>query len=259
MAKSFFYDNIDLLNATVEDGTISGTTFTASESLTNEENFTDQNITTTGTSIGLGDSLRYTLSSAAQAEICMFYYTGGNVNTFQLYGSNSATTSLTSIATMDGDVGSSGSGWILTDFSTDSDVDSFSYYFFDALAAHGNLAEILLGKQLAFDVEPDIGIVEGKEYFVDMAESYSGLQYATQRTSGIRTWKFNWGNISNTFKNNLETMRNSLDGSFSKFIYSESGTTGPFHWVRMTEDSLQFTEVAYQRWSSSIKLSEQKN
>lgn len=256
MAKSFIYDNIDFLNATVEDGTISGTNFSASEVLTNEENINDQNITSTVTSIGSGDSFRFALPSADDATCCALYYTGGNTTTFQLYGSNSATSSLVDLGNISGNVGASGSGWKATSFSNGT---NYSYYFLDALFAHSNLAECVLGKKLDFEVEPDIGKAEGREYKVDIAESYSGLQYATQRTSGIRTWQFTWGNISSTFMTNLENMRNDLDGPFKKFIYSEDGTTGPFYWVRMSEDSLMKTEVAHNRFSTSIKLIEQKN
>lgn len=254
MARSFIYDSINLINATVADGTASGTTFTASESLTNEENATDQNISSTVTSIALNDVLRFSLSAAGTATCAAVYYTGGNTASWQLYGSNSPTTGLTSIGTISGNVGVSGSGWKATSFAG----SSYDYYFLWALAAHSNFAELVLGKKLDFEVEPDIGIVQGKDYKIDIAESYSGLQYATQRTSGIKTWQFTWSNISSDFMTDLENMRNSLDGPFSKFIYSEDSTTGPFHWVRMSEDSLVKTEVAYNRFSTSINLIEQK-
>ena len=44
--------------------------------------------------------------------------------------------------------------------------------------------------------------------------------------------------------------------NFKKFIYSENGTTGPFHYVRL-EKPMQFKEVSSQRFSVNISLIEQ--
>jgi len=56
-------------------------------------------------------------------------------------------------------------------------------------------------------------------------------------------------------KTSLDEFKTAVEIDRLKFIYSEDGTTGPFHYVRMS--GLDFTEVAYQRYSTSIKLTEQ--
>ena len=48
----------------------------------------------------------------------------------------------------------------------------------------------------------------------------------------------------------------SVVGLEHKFLYSEDGTTGPFHYVKL-DGPMNFTEVAYQRYSTNIKLREQ--
>jgi len=49
-------------------------------------------------------------------------------------------------------------------------------------------------------------------------------------------------------------MRNSLYGSHKKFLYYDGSA---YYYVRMSDDSLRFKEVAYGVYDTSIKLTEQ--
>ena len=106
---------------------------------------------------------------------------------------------------------------------------------------------------LQFEVTPDIGQVTGKQYKNDVKESLGGVEYVSQAHTGKRTWEFSWSNISSTFKGNLEGFRNAVGGSFNSFTYNDGSSS---YTVRMSQDSLQFTESLFERFSTSIKLRE---
>ena len=82
------------------------------------------------------------------------------------------------------------------------------------------------------------------------AHKYKGLK---QAHTGKKTWEFSWSNISSTFKGNLETFRNAVGGNFNSFTYNDGSSS---YTVRMSQDSLQFTESLFERFSTSIKLRE---
>ena len=65
----------------------------------------------------------------------------------------------------------------------------------------------------------------------------------------------NFSNISQTFKENLQAFEVAVQ-NHKKFIYSEDGTTGAFHYVRL-DSPISFSEVAFQRFSASFTLREQ--
>ena len=119
--------------------------------------------------------------------------------------------------------------------------------------AYFNHANYDSGTNLSFEVEPDIGRSEGKEYKTDSKESYGGVEYITQAHTGKKTWAWNWSNVSISFRNELETFRNTVGGNYKSFTYND-GTTS--YTVRMGEDSLQFRESNYRRYSTNIKLRE---
>ena len=81
------------------------------------------------------------------------------------------------------------------------------------------------------------------------------MQYALKRHNPIQTITLSFSSISNTFKTSLQSMQDDVQ-NFKKFIYSENGTTGPFHYVRL-EKPMQFKEVSSQRFSVNISLIEQ--
>jgi hypothetical protein len=53
----------------------------------------------------------------------------------------------------------------------------------------------------------------------------------------------------------LQTFEQAVQ-NFKKFIYSEDGTSGTFHYVRL-DSPIQFSEVAFQRYSASFTIREQ--
>ena len=119
--------------------------------------------------------------------------------------------------------------------------------------AYFNHASYDSGNNLNFEVNPDFGIKTSKEFNNDIKEALGGAEFVTQAHTGKRVWEWSWSNLSSTFKTNLENFRNTVGGSFKSFTYND-GTSS--YTVRMTEDSLQFTEQFLDRFSTNIKLRE---
>lgn len=119
-----------------------------------------------------------------------------------------------------------------------------------------NHADYNSGSNLTFEVEPDFGIQTSAIYGNDVQESYGGKEYSDDRWGGSKknTWSFTLSNISQTFKNNLESFRDTVSGSHKTFTFNDGSTS---HTVRMSDDSLSFSEVSYQRYSTSVKLRKQ--
>ncbi len=109
------------------------------------------------------------------------------------------------------------------------------------------------GTQLNFAVSPDLGVVEGKEFAVTINESYGGSEFTVQRHTGKKIFSLTFSFISSTFKTNLKTFRDAVGGPFKSFTYNDGSTS---YTVRMTEGSLQFTEVAPDVFSSSLQMRE---
>jgi len=109
------------------------------------------------------------------------------------------------------------------------------------------------GTNLTFEVEPDLGIKTTREFSNTLTESLGGNEYVFKAHSGKRTWAFNWSNISSTFKTNLLNFRDAVGGNYKSFTYND-GTTS--YTVRMSESSLQFSEIMFERYSTNIKLRE---
>ena len=109
------------------------------------------------------------------------------------------------------------------------------------------------GTQLDFAVSPDLGVVTGKEFAVFLNESYGGSEFTVQRHTGKKTFSLNFSFISLTFKSNLQSFRDAVGGPYNSFTYNDGSTS---YTVRMSESSLQFTEVAPDVFSSSLQMRE---
>ena len=108
------------------------------------------------------------------------------------------------------------------------------------------------GTYMVFDVSPDLGVQTGKDFSVIQTESFGGDEFSFQRDSGKRTWQLNFSFISSAFKTKLENFRNTVGGPYRKFTYNDGSTT--YTNVRMSADSLLFTEVAPSVYSTSISI-----
>ena len=246
MAKSFIYDSIGFSEATVQAGTASGSTFTPSSgAVTDEHRATDQSIGSAITSFNVQDTIRFDLGSSQTANVIAVNFNGEETDQFKVYTGASTTAMGTAILTDDFTM--TGSGW---DVFTLSGTGQY-WFLRSADDTFLNMTEVIIGTKYDFDVNFDLNNKIGEEFGTDVMTSYGGQEYANKRHEPKTTWNWNWSNISSSMKTSLESVRDSVQ-DHKKFIYYDETN---YHYVRMS--GLDFTEVAYQRYSTNISLREQ--
>ena len=254
MARSFIYDNIGLTESTLTDGTVDGTTFASSNTVTNEERAIDMSISTAFTSFsGAGDpddGLRFdvgTANASTNANAIALYFTSAHGHDMKVYSGSSATAMGTALANKtDNWV----VGWNVITFS----ATAGQYWFIHATTGlFDDITEVIIGNKYDFDVNPELNAKTGEEFGTDIMTSYGGNEYANKRHAPKTTWDWNWSHILSTQKTALESLNASVQ-DWKKFIYSEDATT--HHYVRMTKP-VTFTEVAPSVFSANMSLREQ--
>jgi len=248
MAKSFIYDSIGFSESTVTAGTYSTTTFTPDESqITDEHRVIDQSIGSVITSFNSGDAIRFDLGSSQTANVLAVNFNGAEADQFKIHTGASATAMGSAILDDDFDVDSDG-GWNVFTVS-----GSGRYWFLTCPDdTFLNMTEVIIGTKYDFDVNFDLNNKLGEEFGTDVITSYGGNEYACKRHNPKTTWDWKWSNISSSMKTSLEGVRDSVQ-DHKKFIYYDETS---YHYVRMVSP-MDFTEVAYQRYSTNIKLREQ--
>ena len=258
MASYFIYDSINMYRSdnTVSEGqmTDSGTpTFSASDTLTTHERANDQNIGTTISGVADTDAIEYAVGSSATADAAAVYFTGdddvssGTILTFFIDTSrDSGGSGLTSKGTISA---VSSAGWAVASLTETTGTKFFTEFN----ASVSNVSEILIGKKLNFEIEPDVNVQSSINYQNEVQRSLGGVEYALNVNQGQEVITISFQNISSTFKSNLITMQDALKGEATKFLYND-GTL--FHWVRL-DKPMTFTEIVDGRFSTQIVLRQQ--
>ena len=251
MAKIFYYDSVgllDLSSGSVTAGAYSSGNFSVSAgNVTNEHYINDQSLSNSVTSFDDEDTIRIDFGGAKAIDFALIYMTASDSQPLKIYQSTAATSGLTEI----GSIGDSelNAGWNLEAFSSATK----RYWFFRANdGTITDMSEIILGTKLTFEVEPDMGISTQESFATDLNVSYGGVEYANKRHNPKTTWTLNFSNISSTFKGNLVNFEQDVT-NYKKFVYYDDSS---YHYVRL-DAPIKFTEVAYQRFSASLKLREQ--
>jgi len=253
MASFFIYDSINMYRSDndVNEGTVSGSsptqTFAESDVITNHERAADQNIGTTFTAINVGDTIQYALGSSATADVAAAYFTGASGGSGSiiriLSGASGSITNLETIAV------ATEAGWKVGDL-TSTTSDKFYVKFLNAVS---NVSEVIIGKKLTFEVEPDINIQTAKDYGTQVQKSLGGVEYAINTHNGQEIFTISFQNISSTFKSDLLTFEDANKAQGKKFLYYD-GTN--YNWVRL-DRPMVFTEVADGRFSTQIVMRQQ--
>jgi len=252
MASYFIYDSINMYRSDndVNEGTVSGSsptqTFAESDVITNHERSADQNIGTTFTAINSGDTIQYALGSSATADVAAAYFTGASGGTGSiiriLSGASGSITNLETIAV------ATEAGWKVGDL-TETTSDKFYVKFLNAVS---NVSEVLIGKKLNFEIEPDVNIQSSINYENEVQRSLGGVEYAINVNPGQEVFTISFQNISSTFKSDLITMQDANKANAKKMLWFD-GTN--YHWVRLEE--MVFTEIADGRYSTQLKMRQQ--
>lgn len=259
MAKKFIYDSMGMLDLTASGAVKAGTfnngtsTFTPSDSeITNEHAIKDQSLSEAVTSFDDEDMIRIDFTTSKTASIIARYNNSGTQESDDMYVYRSS--SATNVTTDGGEISARLyqmiAGWDVDEFTEVSE----RYWFLrveDGTTFTG-LSEIILGVPLTFENEPDIGIATQEIFATDLNTSLGGVEYANKRHEPKTTFQLNFSNISQTFKNNLVSFEQDVT-NFKKFVYYDDSA---YHYVRL-DSPIKFTEVAFQRFSASLKLREQ--
>lgn len=254
MASYFIYDSINQYRSdnTVSEGqmTDSGTpTFSATSTITDHERASDQNIGTIISAVADRDAIEYAVGSSATADAAAVYFTGddgvssGTIMTFFIDTDRASLPSKGTISAV------SAAGWAVADLTETTGTKFFTEFN----ASVTNVSEILIGKKLAFEVEPDVNVQSSIDYENSIQRSLGGVEYALNVNQGQEVITISFQNISSTFKSNLITMQDALKGEATKFLYNDGSS---FHWVRL-DKSMTFTEIADGRFSTQLVLRQQ--
>jgi len=261
MAKAFIYDNIGLLEATLTDGShaVNGAEgqFNPDATLTNEERATDQSIGLAVSAWAQNDMLRIDLgASPGEPDTIAVFFNALENDNIKIYGGAHATDLDTSVELLSWITAFTANTWIVSALS----AGDYQYYFIRSSSAGGlvGLCEIIIGKIYTFEEQLLQGGIIGDDPGVNILTSQGGIEFANKKHDPKTRWTDRWGGLSASEKTNLESFRDDVGVNYKKFLYSEDGTTGPFHWVRMTPDSLYFTnEAGKVSYSAPITLIEQ--
>ena len=254
MTSYFIYDSINQYRSdnTVSEGQMSdsGTpTFSATSTITNHERASDQNIGTIISAVADRDAIEYAVGSSVTADAAAVYFTGddgvssGTIMTFFIDTDRASLPSKGTISAV------SAAGWAVTDL-TETTGTKFFTEFNGSVA---NVSEILIGKKLSFEVEPDVNIQSSINYENEVQRSMGGVEYAINVNPGQEEITIGFQNISSTFKDALVEMQNQLKGEAKKFLFFDSSK---YYWCRLGK-SMVFTEIADSRWSTQIVLRQQ--
>ena len=254
MASYFIYDSINQYRSdnTVSEGqmTDSGTpTFSASDTLTNHSRSNDQNIGTTISGVADRDAIEYAVGSSATADAAAVYFTGddgvssGTILTFFIDTDRASLPSKGTISAV------SAAGWAVADLTETTGTKFFTEFN----GSVTNVSEILIGKKLSFEVEPDVNVQSSIDYENSIQRSLGGVEYALNVNEGQEVHTISFQNVSSTFKTNLITMQDAIKGEAKKFVWYDGSS---FHWVRL-DKPMTFTEIADGRFSTQLVLRQQ--
>ena len=254
MASFIVYDSIQQYRSdnTISEGRMSTATdpnFTTSDSITDHERSNDQSIGTSISGIADRDAIEYAVGSNATANSVAVRFNGddnvssGTIMEFYIDTDRTALSAKGSLTAV------SGAGWQVVDL-TETTGNKFFTEFKGAVT---NVSEIMFGKKLNFEVEPDANIQESFDSQNTILRSLGGTEYALNTSDPQKIFTITFGNISQTFKNDLITFQENVKVEAKKFLYYDGSN---YHWVRLT-GPLTFNEVADSRYSTSIQMRQQ--
>ena len=250
MAKAFLYDSINLLDATLTEGTHDGSSFTPSDSITNHERLIDQSIGSSISSYNINDCIRINLTTAKSIDFLAFYFSVSEDDDMRIYGDSLANGSNTNLIKL---MTSFNLGWTISTFGS----VSYQYYFFRVTSGTiSNFTEMIMGVKYTFDVNFQLGDDEYDRPSTDIIKSYEQQEYANKRTDMKREFAWEWEGPTAAIKASLKSFKTDVEVDYKKFLfYNYEDST--YYWVRMSAGSLKFKRKAYDFWTTNVKLTQQ--
>ena len=259
MAQYFIYPNANLYSADPVGGDQTGGTnnFAAdATSATNETRLTDVSI---GTAAGMPaqfDAVQFDLTASGNTiDSIAVHSTAQDTDNIDWYANDSATTNAFATGITGSSMTTINEGWTVNTGVTVSSASPATRYYYmrQSVAANNTLTEVILGTKVSLtnvNLAGKYTITHGNQDNF----TYEGYRFVNQSHGEKRTWSFRLNFVSSTYKTSLETMRDTVEGAHYKFLYYDGSS---YYYVRMSDDSLRFKEVAYGVYDTSIKLTEQ--
>ena len=250
----FIYPNANLYDVIPVGGEQTGGTnnFAANADVTNESRLTDVSTATAAGFPANFDAVRFDLSSSGNTiDSIAIHSNGSDTDDVNFYGSNNDTTNVfASFISGSGFSDTFNEGWTVKAAALSN---STRYVFMRGGGELNIFTEVILGKKLDL-TNVTLSGNEGKNFGNDVVSSFGGVEFSNLRHEGKRFYNFNLSHVNETYKSSLETMRDSVRGSHFKVLYFDDST---YHYVRLSNDSLQFKEVAVGVYDTKINLVEQ--
>ena len=254
MAKYFIYPTEGRESpASVDSGSIpdgGGSYSSNSSKVTNDERLIDGNLGAAANFTAQHATIRVDKGSGSIDKIdsIAYYSTATDNGGFRIYtNSASDNSSTTERATFNATT----AGWNVDVDMTLGNAERFWY-----MSAHeeavATVTQVIFGTKLNL-TNVELSGTEGKIHGNKILTSQGGVEYSNKKHAGNRFWNFDLKFINSTYKTNLETMRSALYASHDGFLYYDG--SNPYY-VRMSDDSLQFNEIAYGVYDTKIKLTE---
>jgi hypothetical protein len=259
MAQYFIYPNANLYSADPVGGDQTGGTnnFAAdATSATNETRLTDISISTAAGMPAQYDTVQFDLTASGNTiDSIAVHSTAEDADNIDWYANDSATTNAFATGITGSSMTTINEGWtVKTGVTVSSASPATRYYYLrQSVAANNTLTEVILGTKVSLtnvNLAGEYTITHGNQDNF----TYEGYRFVNQSHGEKRTWSFRLNFVSSTYKTSLESMRDAVDGAHYKFLYYDSSD---YYYVRMSDDSLRFKEIANGVYDSSIRLTEQ--
>ena len=248
MAHALLYDNVGTMDATANDGYLSGgLSFTDADTMTNESRANDRDLTLGVSNIGVHasgtDALLFDLSSAQTVDFCAYYMSEATSLNVRVYAD-----SATSTMVKQGDtVASSTLGWNIHTFTS----ASYRYWAWNSEEDRfPEVNEIYFGSALELPISGD-GITIEKPYNSFVSSTYNNTEFSNKIDTELRRWTLQVPILIDSDKTSLESLQSNYKNLYTFLYYDESS----YHHVRLAKP-LTFNQVATNAYSTSITLQE---